>query len=216
MSRASVLLFCVFTLGAAPSPKVSSGEPPLIRTLKTHIVFANRFIQVENNEVTLPSGGAGHHIRLLVGGKSQAGSVAIVENGQRQVLLLRLFRYGVNGWQWELPRGGAEGHETYVDVALRELHEETGISKDAVKEVKLLGTIQPDSSLIASEVGVVWIRLSREHRIDHQRGEAIVSHRWADPDELLGEILAGELSDGFTLSALTYLHAHRKSTKSLE
>jgi 8-oxo-dGTP pyrophosphatase MutT (NUDIX family) len=53
----------------------------------------------------------------------------VVVDSSDRVLLFHthdVVRPEVGTW-WELPGGGAEPGETYVDTAIRELHEETGI-----------------------------------------------------------------------------------------
>jgi 8-oxo-dGTP pyrophosphatase MutT (NUDIX family) len=54
----------------------------------------------------------------------------VVLDAGSHVLLLQTRDLGnpAFGTSWELPGGGMESGETYIDAAVRELHEETGIS----------------------------------------------------------------------------------------
>jgi ADP-ribose pyrophosphatase len=61
----------------------------------------------------------------------------VVEKGQRagviilqdeKVLLVRQYRFLINGMSWELPGGGLSEDEDYQQAAIRECKEEAGIS----------------------------------------------------------------------------------------
>jgi 8-oxo-dGTP pyrophosphatase MutT (NUDIX family) len=54
----------------------------------------------------------------------------IVLDAEERILLFRIYEpfYPEEGTCWELPGGGIDEGETYVTAALRELHEETGIT----------------------------------------------------------------------------------------
>ena len=54
-------------------------------------------------------------------------------NGEPAVLLQHRAPWSHQGGTWALPGGARDSHETEADAALREAHEETGISADAVR-----------------------------------------------------------------------------------
>ncbi len=95
---------------------------------KTHSIeerYDNPWITVTHREVTAPTGNAG--IYGLVHFKNTAvGVVPIDDDGN--TWLVGQHRYTLNQYMWEIPEGGGAPGEDNLDVAKRELREETGIS----------------------------------------------------------------------------------------
>src|SRR3954466_8420831 len=88
------------------------------------VQFRGRVITVTTDDVVLPNG---HRAKLeVVPHPGEAGVVAL--DVQRQVCLLRQYRYVADGWIWELPAGKLEPGEPPLQTAQRELIEEAGVS----------------------------------------------------------------------------------------
>jgi len=51
---------------------------------------------------------------------------AVMEDSRGRVLLVKVYRYPSDSWQWELPAGGSENGESPLEAMQRELLEETG------------------------------------------------------------------------------------------
>ncbi len=51
---------------------------------------------------------------------------AVMDDASGRVLLVKVYRYPCDSWQWELPAGGAEDGESPLEAVQRELLEETG------------------------------------------------------------------------------------------
>ncbi|MCG8650575.1 MAG: NUDIX domain-containing protein [Pirellulales bacterium] len=56
-----------------------------------------------------------------------AGVLLMVDKPPRRFLLMR------HPKRWDLPKGHCEPHESFLETALRETHEETGISRDDIR-----------------------------------------------------------------------------------
>ncbi|MBI4873568.1 MAG: NUDIX hydrolase [Acidobacteria bacterium] len=94
------------------------------KTLARRVVYENRWIRVREDDVLRPDGGRG-----IYGVVELRPSVAVVALNERgEVALVGQWRYTLERYSWELPRGGsAPGETDLLAVARRELREETGL-----------------------------------------------------------------------------------------
>jgi 8-oxo-dGTP pyrophosphatase MutT (NUDIX family) len=96
--------------------------------------------------------------------------VVVLDTDDR-ILLFRTWHTGHPCHWWELPGGGGEPGETYVDTAIRELHEETGIVAVPAQVSK------PTWRRTAT------FRYRRARRLQHELVvTARLDHRGAEPD----------------------------------
>ncbi|MBP5261834.1 MAG: NUDIX hydrolase [Clostridiales bacterium] len=65
--------------------------------------------------------------------KARPDAVAIYALCGDKVVLVRQYRYPIDGWIYELPAGLVENGEDYHDTAIRELKEETGLDLEVIK-----------------------------------------------------------------------------------
>jgi 8-oxo-dGTP pyrophosphatase MutT (NUDIX family) len=128
----------------------------------------------------------------------------------RQIVLVRQFRYGIDEFSLEVPGGVIDAGEDPVAAGLRELREETGFTG---APAKLLGTVHPNPAMQSNRCHFVFV----EH--------AVKSHalEW-DPDEELqvltlpaDEVLAlarsGEINHGLVLDALMLFEPHWRALR---
>jgi len=87
-------------------------------------VYDNPWITVSHREVTAPTGAAG--IYGLVHFKNSAVAVVPIDD-EGNTWLVGQHRYTLNQYTWEIPEGGGTPDEDNLEVAKRELREETGI-----------------------------------------------------------------------------------------
>jgi 8-oxo-dGTP pyrophosphatase MutT (NUDIX family) len=94
------------------------------KTLSTRIPYENAWIRVREDQVIRPDGGPG--IYGVVEIRPSVGVVAL--NERDDIVLVGQWRYSVNRYSWEVPRGGSHKGETdMLAVAKRELAEEAGL-----------------------------------------------------------------------------------------
>ncbi|MBX5497259.1 MAG: NUDIX hydrolase [Bryobacteraceae bacterium] len=94
------------------------------KTLSSRIAYENPWIRVREDRVLRPDGQPG-----LYGVIELRPSVAIVAlNEHEQVALVGQWRYPLDRYTWEIPRGASrDGESDILQAARRELREETGI-----------------------------------------------------------------------------------------
>jgi 8-oxo-dGTP pyrophosphatase MutT (NUDIX family) len=94
------------------------------KRIASRIAYENRWIRVREDEVFRPDGAPG--IYGVVEIRPSVGIVAI--NDRDEVALVGQWRYAVDRYSWEIPRGGSLPGETeMLQVAQRELAEESGL-----------------------------------------------------------------------------------------
>lgn len=187
-----------------------SSPPSPWETHASRTVYENPWIVVREDEVTRPDGGRGvygvpalRHEAVFV--------VPVTEAGE--VVLVRLFRYPVGRWSWEIPAGGSEEGacpEQLLVAARRELLEEAGLEAATWTP---LGEVFSLNGLAEAPGHVFLARGLSDPSggpglTGDQREEGITDVRrvaWADLPALAR---AGDLTDGETLAALQLARWH--------
>lgn len=119
--------------------------------------------------------------------RPRVGAIAVVRRGDH-VLLAQRSKGGYIG-RWGFPGGHVERGETVIEAAMRELHEETGVTAEPVGVLTVLDEIGRDD---ASRV--LWHYVLVAVLADWRAGEAVAADdaaavRWVT----LAEIASGSL-----------------------
>lgn len=130
------------------------------------------------------------------------GVVAVPTLADGRLMLAHLKRRAIGGMSLEFPRGAIDPGESPRDAAVRELLEETGWQ---AREVKDLGLLHSNTSLIASAVAVCQVLIDDQTAGDTD-GE-VDELLWVTRQELMRLIASGKITDGHTLSAAMLLLA---------
>ena len=120
--------------------------------------------------------------------------------------LLRNFRHSCREELLELPRGFAKKGLTPEENIREELYEE--MNAEVTGLVKL-GTVRADTGLAAGYADVFLAEVaSARAQVGHEGIRELV---WLEEKELYRLIASGEITDGFTLSALSLYRAWKES-----
>lgn len=104
------------------------------KKLSTKVVYRNKWMKVMEDEVIFPSGEKG-----IFGVVEKDPFVVIIPFVENKIALVKQYRYPIESYSWEFPEGLQErASEDIKEAAKRELHEETGLLAEDLKE---LGTL---------------------------------------------------------------------------
>jgi 8-oxo-dGTP pyrophosphatase MutT (NUDIX family) len=174
-----------------------------MQTLRSRIVYQNRWMTVREDDVRRPDGSDGI---FGVVEKPDAAMVIPVENGR--VHMVEQFKYAVGGRFWEFPQGTWEQESNYTieDLARGELREETGL---VATELEFLARIyiaygfltQPMHVFVATGLTQLDAQPEKEEQ-DIIRG----SFAW---NEFYQMVEDGRVADAHTLAAVSLLRLKR-------
>ena len=172
----------------------------IVKKLKEILVDENPWLKHYYDRVRFPDGTKGRYNRIVEGNENR-GIVILPLNFKKELGLVKLYRYPIQLWQWELPRGFGENNLTAVDNARRELEEE--MDMDAEKFI-VLGSTFPNSGLLSSEVDVVvaYNVKSIKKMGDMEKG-MIKEFKFFNINQIKEMVCNGIIKDGFTIAAYT-------------
>jgi 8-oxo-dGTP pyrophosphatase MutT (NUDIX family) len=173
---------------------MADDPPPIVRR-ERRAVYENAFVTVYDDEVEFPGGRRGTYLRVVEAG-GQAGACVLARCGDT-VALVQVFRYPIDAWEWGFPRGFAHGDDPAA-TACTELYEELGAEPD---ELGPLGVMNPNSGLLASTVHLYVARYATPVARPYDSAE-VREVRWVPVPELMADIAAGRIVDGFTLATV--------------
>lgn len=120
------------------------------QTLSSETVYDNNWIKVEHHQVINPSGNNGiygtiHFKNLAVG--------IVVLDEDLNTYLVGQYRYPLNEYSLEIPEGGVPLSEDPLEMAKKELKEETGISAKLWQQIGVLHT----SNSATDEKAIIYL-----------------------------------------------------------
>jgi ADP-ribose pyrophosphatase len=164
------------------------------KTVSSERIFEGRVFSVRRDVASLPDGKPA--LREVV---EHPGGVGIVPlNAEREVLMVRQFRYPLGRELLEIPAGKLEPGEDPFECAVRELSEETGCT--AGKWI-YLGENYPSPGFCRETLHIyLALKLTRgQAHLDEGEFLTVEKHGL---DELIGDIMKNELRDGKTIIGL--------------
>lgn len=169
-----------------------------IITLKENQVFSNKYGNLFNNDVLGRLGNEATYLRW----QWNNPGVVIIPVYQNKIGIIRMFRYPINSFSFEFPRGGKEtSDKSLKSAAKRELLEEMGLlAKDLVK----IGNIYADTGLIKNKLTIFFAKIT-EPKQNGQEIECMESIAnkisWYSPEELRKLICDNKIVCSITISA---------------
>lgn len=130
------------------------------------------------------------------------GACVIALNDQREIYMVKQFRYPFGEELWELPAGKLEPNEDPFEAAKRELEEEAGVTAQNYVE---LGVVYPTVGFCTEKI-YIWAATG-----------IVLSHQHLDEDEFLSVykvplekavemVLSGEIRDSKTMVGILKLN----------
>jgi len=175
-------------------------EPPQL--LKKHLFFAGRKFNFEVNRLRLPNKAEGDWECI----RHPGGALAVPLTDDGQLILIRQYRFSLQGRLLEFPAGTVEPDETPLETVQREIVEETGYS---AKEWKSLGSFPlapgySDESIYSFlATGLESVETPPEADADEDIEVVLMT-----PQELEKSILAGEAIDAKTICSYFLARAY--------
>jgi 8-oxo-dGTP pyrophosphatase MutT (NUDIX family) len=132
---------------------------PFLETARS-TVYRTAWLRVEEARVIRPDGTAGLFGLAYVG----PGATVVALDDDRNLFLVKEYKYAVERETIELISGGIDEGETPVEAAVRELHEETGY---VARQASELGVVEPFTTIVSGRIHMVLA-----HDLVHRPGEA--------------------------------------------
>lgn len=164
-------------------------------------VFCSKWMTVEKRSYRLPTGDVVEDYYHL--GRPNYVLV-LAEDGQKRILLEKLYRRGVDDFVYELPAGWINEGEKPIEAAKRELREETGSAGEGETTLEIYP--QPGFSSMKAHVAILRVTDQGEHsqNIDEQ-----ITFEWVEKTRIDKMIKEGKIKDMGLLSALSVWDATR-------
>lgn len=164
------------------------------KTLKENTVYSGRIITVRNDEIELPNGKTAQREYIVHHGG--AAIVALTEN--KEIFLVRQYRYGASKVLLEIPAGKLEKGEDPFNCATRELNEEIGYTSD---NVSLLGTIVPTPAY-CGEYNYIYYATDLKEGNQHLDEDEFLEIDKIPFDKAFEMVMSGEIIDAKTCFAI--------------
>lgn len=170
-----------------------------IQTVASREIYRNSWFSMREDDIRRPDGSDGVYAVV----DKPPFALVIARDGDR-FHLVEQFRYPLGLRRWEFPQGTApdRNHLEPIELAARELREETGLRAESMT---LLGQLDLAPGL-SSQRG--WVFLATgitegEHAREHE--EQDMRSAWFSRDEMERMIRNGEITDAQSIAAWALL-----------
>ncbi|MBV8705637.1 MAG: NUDIX hydrolase [Acidobacteriaceae bacterium] len=174
------------------------------KTKSSREIYKNAWIRVREDHVVRPDGGPGIYGVIEI--RPSVGVVAI--DRQDRVVLVGQWRYSLDRFSWEIPRGGSHPGETdMLGVAQRELAEETGV---IAQHWQKLGAVDICNG-VANDVQTLFLATGLSETEMNLDPEEDITVKWLPFEEAVGMAMAGHITEVCSVAALFQVALWRKS-----
>jgi len=170
-----------------------------IQTVATREVYRNSWLTLREDDIRHPDGSSG--IYSVIDKPTYA--LVIARDGDR-FHLVEQYRYPLGQRRWEFPQGTAPDLEQLepLELAARELREETGLRADAMT---LLGQLDVAPGM-SSQRGWVFVATGiTEGEHDREHEEQDMHSAWFSRAEVERMMRDGEITDAQSIAAFALL-----------
>ena len=187
------------------SPGSAVPENPW-RTESSQVVYQNQWIRVREDQVIRPDGQAG--VYGVVEIRPSVGVVALNEHDE--IVLVGQWRYSVNRYSWEVPRGGSHpGEIDILEVAKRELAEEAGLR---AQQWQTLGPVDVCNG-VANDVQTLFLATGlsgTEMQLDPEEDIVV---EWKPFEEAVQMVMDGRITEVCSVAGILKVAWLRSSRK---
>lgn len=182
-------------------------QPRRWRRLGARPVAATRIFSVENVDYQHPDRPEPRDF-YVVKAPDWVNVVALTPD--RQLVLVRQFRFGIDDFSLEIPGGVIDAGEDPVAAGLRELREESGY---AGTRARLLGSVHPNPAMQSNRCHLVLVEDARPtEALEWDRDEEF--EIFTRPvDEVYALVQAGRITHSLVLDALLLFAPHWERLK---
>lgn len=174
------------------------------QTKSSREVYKNTWIRVREDQVIRPDGGPGVYGVIEI--RPSVGIVAL--NRSDEIVLVGQWRYSLDRYSWEIPRGGSNTGETDMQrVAQRELGEETGV---VAAHWKLLGSVDICNG-VANDVQSLFLATDLSETNMDLDPEEDITVRWVPFAEALCMAMDGRITEVCSVAAILMVSQLRSS-----
>jgi 8-oxo-dGTP pyrophosphatase MutT (NUDIX family) len=179
-----------------------------MEALDSRQVYVNQWMVVREDSIRRPDGSAG-----VYGVIDKPDYALVVPRDGERFMLVEQFRYAVGRRRWEFPQGTApdRAHLDPIELATRELREETGLQARRVEELGMID-VAPGMS---SQRGRVFLATELvEGDPDREHEEQDMRCAWFHRTELEAMITSGVVTDSQSVAGYALLLLHERRTGS--
>ena len=165
------------------------------KTLSSRTAYENAWLRVREDQVTRPDGKPG--IYGVVEIRPSVGVVAL--NGRDEIVLVGQWRYALNRYSWEIPRGGSRVDETDMQrAAERELAEEAGV---LAAHWQAMGTVDVGNGVL-DDVQSLYVATELTATNTNFDAEEDISIVWKPFDDAVTMAMDGTISEVCSIAAI--------------
>lgn len=166
------------------------------KRLNRTLIYESQWVTLYRDRVAFPGGRIVEAYHIVEFGGEGVG--AIVENENREILLIQSYRYTTDSIEWEIPAGGRDQNESITETAIRETLEETGYH---TTNHELIYSFYPIIGISGHRFHIVKCRVVGENTGTFDTNE-VKGYRWFSQAELRQMIRDGLIQDGLALTGL--------------
>ncbi len=175
-----------------------------METVRSREVYANPWMTVREDEVRRADGSDG-----IYGVVDKPDYALVIPLDSDRLHLVEQFRYPVGARRWEFPQGTAPGRAEIdpVELAARELHEETGLRAG---RMELLGLLDVAPGQLSQRGRVFLATELTAGRPQREHEEQDMRSAWFSRTEFESMSRRGEVCDAQSLAAYSLLLLHER------